>query len=184
MANWIRRYPLKINHSEEGPAKVTDGCRPIASFVDYAVSIVIWIAPAATGRTIQVSVTERPVARTRASAYMDNCPPCSLATCSHLSLGAGFALWSRSTQPPSASNNRSIRPCMTCPLRRIDSMGISAWRRQCGQRKEIQWSRAAMCRTSPDGSIAPFRPKPSRIRVIRASSTGMPGSVNAVAIQP
>ena len=47
-----------------------------------------------------------------------------------------------------------MRPCMTCPLGRIDSMGISAWRRQSGQRAEIHASNAAICRTSADDRYA------------------------------
>ena len=52
---------------------------PMVLLLGHGASIVIWIAPAATGRTIHVSVTGRLVARTSASAYRDNCPPCSMA---------------------------------------------------------------------------------------------------------
>lgn len=60
--------PFKNQPSVERPTKATDSCLPIASLMGHAAPIVIWIAPAATGRTIQVSVTGRPVAQISASA--------------------------------------------------------------------------------------------------------------------
>jgi len=50
-------------------------------------------------------------------------------------------------------------------------MGISAWRRQSGQREEIHRSSAPICRTSPDGSIAPDRDAEDLVLTLRVAAT-------------